>query len=222
MSVEAPEVLEKFDADLERLLRTLTSDLDEIATLRIQALKDRLVHLHNLKLVKINHSIMELLCAKSMVFEGYEVELEKSLNNDLTCDIYGQKGEGTILVEVETGFVPPDHALDPATYGLTRVASKIARYSHYAEKFALGAPPYHVLQIPKLFLKPPRDRRPEEISRIKELCDQYYTSPPISIDDIRKARIHTIYIIDVDGNNVSQADHEDYLQRIMSWNCARP
>jgi hypothetical protein len=214
--------LEKFDVDLERLFRSLTSDLDEIPTLRIQTLKDRLVHLLNLKLVKINHSIMELLCAKSMVLEGYEVELERSLNNDLTCDIYGQKGEGTISVEVETGFVPPDHALDPASYGLTRVASKIARYSHYAEKFALGAPPYHVLQILKLFLKPPRDRQSEGISRIKELCDQYYTSPRISIDDIRKARIHAIYMIDVDGNNVSQVDHEDYLQRIMSRNYARP
>ncbi len=214
--------MEKFNADLMNLVNSITRDMDEQASSEVRALRERLIQLHNLKLVKINHSVMELLCAKAMILEGYKVELEKDLGGDLSCDLYGRKGDGTTVVEVETGFVPPDHALDPATYNLTRVASKIARYSQYADKFALGSPLYNLLQIPRLFLKPPRDRRPNEINRIKDLCDRYYMSPPISLSEISNSRLHAIYIIDVDGETARQVDQEDYLDRIISWNYSRP
>lgn len=214
--------MEKFDADLDFIFRAITSNLDAQTTSEIRKLKDRLIHLHNLKLVKINHSVMELLCAKEMVLDGYEVELEKSVSRELTCDLYGRKGDGSTIVEVETGFVPPDHALDPATYSLARISSKIARYSHYAEKFALGAPPYHILQIPRLFLKPPREREASEVQQTKDLCDRYYTSPPISPEDIGNGRIHAIYIIDVDGEAVRHIDHEEYLETVIHWNYTRP
>lgn len=214
--------MEKFDADLENLVSSITRDLNEQTASEVRALRDRLIHLHNLKLVKINHSVMELLCAKNMILEDYEVELEKDLGGDLSCDLYGRKGDSTTIVEVETGFVPPDHALDPATYNLTRVASKIARYSQYADKFALGSPPYNLLQIPKAFLKPPRDREPDEVNRIKDLCDRYYTNPPISLSEIGNARLHAIYVIDIDEETVRQVNQEDYLDRIISWNYLRP
>ena len=71
---------------------------------------------------------------------------------------YRVKGYGTMVVEVETGFVPPKHALDAMTCCKARIASKIARYSNYADKFGLGTPVHYVMQIPLALAKAPRER----------------------------------------------------------------
>jgi len=113
---------------------------------------------------------------------------------------------------VETGFVPPEHALDPATYCKARIASKITRYGNHSEKFALGVPPYYILQIPPALTKPPRDRKSEELREIKSRCDLYYKNPPVSLDEVRNARLHTIYIIDVDGVVVREIDPGAYVE----------
>lgn len=96
--------------------------------------------------MKINHPIMELICAKYLMSNGYEVE--RQLNDILTCDVYAVRGSESLIVEVKRGFVPPEHALEPVAYNGARVASKVARYSRYADKFGLGAPPYYIMQTP--------------------------------------------------------------------------
>lgn len=208
---------DKFAQDVELFTEKIGKRLNEEHLRRLINVKERLIALHSEGLVKINHSIMELLCANFLIVEGYEVEVEKPLEEGLTCDIYGVKGESSLIVEVETGFVPPDHALDPAAYSLARVASKIARYSLFANKFALGVPPYHLLQFPKMFVKPPRDRKPKEIDEVKALCDIYYKHPPITLEELRNARLHTIYIIDVDGEVVREVDPDAYWDILHSW-----
>jgi hypothetical protein len=30
----------------------------------------------------------------------------------LVCDLFAKKGDGDTIIEIETGFTPPDHALD--------------------------------------------------------------------------------------------------------------
>ncbi len=122
------------------------------------------------------------------------------------------KGDGSTIVEIETGFTPPSHALDPATYNRARIASKIARYSLYSNKFSLGAPLYYVLQIHPAFTVPPRYRTEKELLEIKTLCDQYYKNPPINLDEIKNSRLHTIYLIDVDTASIREIDPEAYLE----------
>jgi len=209
--------LGKFEDDLDFLLRKLGEGSDESIKGRLTVLRNRLVHLHRRNLVKINHSVMELVCAKHLLAAGYDVILERNLDG-LSCDIYAVKGLGTLIVEVETGFVPPEHALDPITYCRARIASKITRYSGYADKFALAAPSHYVMQIPQALTKPPKYRTPEEIARIKKLCDLYYSSPPVSLDEIRNARLHAIYVLDVDEAAVRETDPNDYVERSHKWN----
>jgi len=43
-------------------------------------------------LVKINHSILELVCISSLISRGYAVDVEKGISDILVCDIYAKKG----------------------------------------------------------------------------------------------------------------------------------
>jgi hypothetical protein len=205
----------KFERDLDLIIDKITIDVDPVIKKEFFRLRDNLVALYKKRLVKINHSVMELLCVKPLLLKGYSVDIEHLLNGRLSCDVYGEKGEGSLIVEIETGFVPPEHALDPTTYCTARIASKITRYSNYCNKFALGVPPYYLVKIPDAFNKPPRYREMKELLEIKNQCDLYYKNPPVSLEEIRNARLHTIYIIDVDMAIVKEIDPETYLMNTV-------
>jgi len=204
--------MNKFDRDIEILATRLNRDADKETKKKLNVLMDKLIRLNDKNVVKINHSVMELVCAKHLILKGYEVDLERPIDG-LICDLYGVKGLGSHIVEVETGFIPPSHALDPANYRKSRIASKITRYGNHSDKFALGVPPYYMLQIPDILVKPPRDRTVEDLKYLKTLCDLYYRNPPVSFDEIRNARIHTIYIIDVDEVAIREVDPATYLKK---------
>jgi len=206
---------QKFERDLTLLLSRLSFDADKEIENKLNVLKDWLIELQKENVVKINHSVMELVCAKYLLQKGYEVQLEYPLNDILTCDLYAIKGYGNLIVEIETGFIPPENALAPLTYTSARIASKIIRYSSFAGKFALGVPPHYILPFPNTLAKPPRNRTDQEIAQIKRLCDSYYQKPPVTIGGIRNARIQEIYIIDVDRAKVLEIDPETYLKRAI-------
>ncbi len=204
--------MNKFNRDMEIILARLNSDTDKEAQKKLIVLKDKLIRLHKENIVKINHSVMELVCAKHLILKGYEVDLERSVDG-LVCDLYGVKGLGSHIVEVETGFIPPSQALNPANYRKSRIASKIIRYGNHSDKFALGVPPYYLLQIPDILVKPPRDRTPEDLKYLKTLCDLFYRNPPVSLEEIKNARLHTIYMIDVDEINTREVEPVTYLKK---------
>ena len=207
-----------FERDLNTLLAKLTDGVDEDTKRKLDDLKNSLISLRKENRVKINHSVMELVCAKHLILKGYDVSVEHSCTEGkLTCDLSGVKGYGTLIVEIETGFVPPDHALDPVTYNKTRIASKISRYSNYANKFGLGLPPYYIMPIPPTLTKPPRYRGVKELEEVKNYCDLYYKNPPVSLEEIRNARLHAIYIIDVNGAGVKEIDPDTYMENIIYW-----
>ncbi|MBT0160378.1 hypothetical protein G4O51_10390 [Candidatus Bathyarchaeota archaeon A05DMB-2] len=206
---------EKFEQDLNALLSRLTSGVGKEVENKLTLLKDWLVNLQKENVVKINHSVMELVCAKYLILKGYEVQLEHPLNEILTCDLYSVKGYGNLIVEVETGFIPPEHALCPLTYTSARLASKIIRYSSFAGKFALGMPPHYILPFPRALAKPPKKRTRKEVEAIKELCDLYYQNPPVTEEEIQNARIQDIYIIDVDHAETQELDPEAYMKRAL-------
>ncbi len=205
----------KFEADLSSLMLRLDADMKEEDKSKLITLREWLLQLQRENVVKINHSVMELVCAKYLILKGYDVQLEYRLNDLLTCDLYSTKGYGNLIVEIETGFIPPDHALDPLTYLSARLASKIVRYSAFAGKFALGVPPHYVLSFPNALAKPPRRRTPGELAHIKQLCDMYYQNPPVTEEEILNARLHEIYLIDVDRAKVSEIDPETYMKRAL-------
>jgi hypothetical protein len=206
---------QKFDQDLTTLLGRLCADAEPEVENKLNMLKDWLIKLQRENVVKINHSVMELVCAKFLIQKGFEVQIEYPLNDVLICDLFAIKGYGNLVVEIETGYIPPENALAPLTYTTARLASKIIRYSSFSGKFALGVPPHYILPFPQTLAKPPRNRSEQEIIQVKRLCDAYYHKPPVTVDEIRNARIQEIYIIDVDRVDVLDIDPEDYLRRAI-------
>jgi hypothetical protein len=206
--------LERFTADVTSLSDRMSAGEPKDIVERMNFVKNRLIDLYRRNLVKINHSAMELVCAKHLVRYGYHVDVEKQLTDILICDVYAEKGDGAAIVEIETGFIPPEHALDPLSYYSARIASKVARYSKHANQFVLATPPVSVLPIPELFRRPPRDRRPMEIIEVKALCDKYYRNPPVTQDEILNGRLHIIYLINIDAGKVVEMDVDSYFEQV--------
>lgn len=206
--------VEKFTDDVYAIAQRLSEGKPDEVKSRINYVRERLIELYQKNLVKINHSVLEIICASNLVSQGYSVDIEKPLSDSLVCDVFATKGDGTFIMEIETGFTPPDHALDTIDYYVARIASKIARYSKYCSKFALATPVVGILPVPKLFLQPPSERSEIEIKKIKTLCDRFYKSPPISSDDILNARLHSIYLINIDKGFAKQLDPYSYIDLI--------
>jgi hypothetical protein len=202
----------RFKEDLYSLAaRACVADDQEVRS-KVFGVADILVNLYRKNLVKINHSALELVCARSLIEQGYEVKVEHRLDENLVCDVMGARGDGALIVEIETGFIPPEAALEPSAYARSRIASKIARYSRFAGKFALGTTPSYVLDIPEFFVKPPRVRSMDEAERIKTLTDVRYSKPPISIIELMQARLHLVLLIDVDSAITHELDPETYVR----------
>ncbi len=208
--------MEKFDNDLEIVFKKLIDRYGVMVERELKKLLIKLSELYRQKLVKINHSIMEMICAAYLVLRGYSVDVERTLSDLLVCDVYGVKGEGVVIVEVETGFTPPDHALDPLMYLQARIVSKVARYSIFANKFCLATPRHNILEIPAELLKPPRFREEQELNKLKILCDKYYSNPPITYDELKRCRLHSVFILNIDDFEVNELSPDQYFQKFLS------
>lgn len=203
--------LEKFRNDVYAVTDRLSSKLTEEDLSKLNFVRQQLIVMYQKNLVKINHSILELICAADLIANGYSVEAEKQITDILVCDLFAQKGDGNTIIEIETGFTPPDHALDTIDYSTARIMSKIARYSKHCSKFSLATPATGIIPIPKIFLIPPNARKKENIKKVQDLCDRYYKNPSINYDDILNARLHSIYLINVDKNFVKDLDPQGYV-----------
>ncbi|HKT21610.1 MAG TPA: hypothetical protein VJR06_03165 [Nitrososphaerales archaeon] len=202
----------RFRADLYELAERACSEDEPQVRSRVVEVADILVELYRKNLVKINHSALELVCARSLARLGYAVKVEHRLDKTLVCDVFGTRGDGPLIVEIETGFIPPEAALEPGDYARSRIASKIARYSKFAGKFALGTTPSYVLDVPEMFVKPLKDRTVEEAAAIKKITDVNYNKPPISIGEMLGAHLHMVMVIDVDSARTQEVDPAEYLR----------
>ena len=203
--------LEKFRNDVYEMTNRLSKNLKENDMPKLNYVRQQLIELYQKNLVKINHSILELICASNLISRGYAVEAEKDVSDILVCDIYAKKGGGTTIIEIETGFTPPEHAMDTVDYYAARIMSKIARYSQHCSKFSLATPVIGILPISKIFLLPPNARKKEDVNKAKDLCDRYYKNPPIKYDDILNAHLHSIYLINMDKGFAKELDPQGYV-----------
>ena len=189
----------------------LSKNLQKSDLPKLNYVRQQLIEMYQKNLVKINHSILELICASNLIARGYSVEVEKDVSDVLVCDIFAKKGGGNTIIEIETGFTPPEHAMDTVDYYAARIMSKIARYSQYCSKFSLATPVIGILPLSKIFLLPPNARKEEDVKKIKELCDRYYKNPPIKYDDILNAHLHSIYLINIDKGFAKELDPQGYF-----------
>jgi hypothetical protein len=203
--------LKKFRNDIFEMIDKLSKNLKENDVSKLNYVGQQLIGMYKKNLVKINHSVLELICASTLISRGYAVEVEKDVSEILVCDIYAKKGGGDTIIEIETGFTPPEHAMDTIDYFSARIMSKIARYSQHCSKFSLATPVVGILPISKIFLLPPNARKKEDVQKIKDLCDRYYKNPPIKYDDILNAHLHSIYLINIDKGFAKELDPQGYV-----------
>lgn len=203
--------LEKFRNDVYEVTDRLSKNLHETDLSKLNYVRQQLIEMYQKNLVKINHSVLELICASTLISRGHSVEVEKQISDILVCDIFAKKGDGTTIVEIETGFTPPDHAMDTIDYFTARIMSKIARYSKYCSKFSLATPVIGLIPIPKIFLIPPNARSESDVNKVKDLCDRYYKNPPVTYSDILNAHLHSIYLINIDKGFAKELDPQGYV-----------
>ncbi|MGY5147822.1 MAG: hypothetical protein ACW9W4_07475 [Candidatus Nitrosopumilus sp. bin_7KS] len=203
--------LKKFSNDIFEMSEKLSKNLKENDASKLNHVGKQLIGMYKKNLVKINHSILEIICASNLISRGFTVEVEKDISDILVCDIFAKKGGGNNIIEIETGFTPPEHAMDTIDYFSARIMSKIARYSQYCSKFSLATPVVGLLPISKIFLLPPNARKKADVQRIKDLCDRYYKNPPIEYDDILNAHLHSIYLINIDKGFAKELDPQGYM-----------
>lgn len=203
--------VEKFRNDVYEMTEKLSKNIKEHDMPKLNYVRQQLIEMYQKNLVKINHSILELICASNLISRGYAVEVEKDVSEILVCDIFAKKGGGNTIIEIETGFTPPEHAMDTVDYYAARIMSKISRYSQHCSKFSLATPVIGILPLSKIFLLPPNARKKEDVQKIKELCDRYYKNPPIEYDDILNAHLHSIYLINIDKGFAKELDPQGYV-----------
>ena len=204
--------VEKFQDDVYAITELLSKNLSPDLTPKLNSVRQNLIESYKKNLVKINHSVLELICAAELISHGFTVDVEKSISDILVCDLFGKKGDGTAIIEIETGFTPPEHALDTVDYYAARIVSKIARYSKYCGKFSLATPVVNILPMSKIFLLPPNTRNLDDIKKLKKLCDRFYKNPKINLEDIQNAHIHSVYLINTDKGFAKELEPELYLQ----------
>lgn len=203
--------LEKFRDDVFKITDQLSERLTEEQIKKLSFVRGRLVELYQQNLVKINHSVLEIICASELIRHGYLVNVEERLSDILVCDIFATKGGGSIIIEIETGFTPPAHALNTVDYYAARIMSKIARYSKYCSKFCLATPVVGVLPIPSIFLIPPLARNLNDVKKNQVICNRFYKNPAIEFDSILNAHLHSIYLINTDKVFAKQLDPQNYV-----------
>ena len=203
--------VEKFQDDVYSITELLSEHLSPELTPKLNFVRQNLIEYYKKNLVKINHSVLELICAAELISHGFSVDVEKSISDILVCDLFGKKDDGTAIIEIETGFTPPEHALDTVDYYAARIVSKIARYSKHCGKFSLATPVVNILPISEIFLLSTNARKPEDVKKLKKLCDRFYKNPQIKLEDIQNAHIHSVYLINTDKGFAKEMDPEMYL-----------
>ena len=203
--------LEKFRDDVFKITDQLSERLTDEQIKKLSFVRGRLVELYQQNLVKINHSVLEIICASELIRQGYLVNVEERLSDILVCDIFATKGGGSIIIEIETGFTPPAHALNTVDYYAARIMSKVARYSKHCSKFCLATPVVGVLPIPSIFLIPPLARNLNDVKKNQVICNRFYKNPAIEFDSILNAHLHSIYLINTDKVFAKQLDPQNYV-----------
>jgi len=69
--------LEKFTRDVNEVAYKVCVNEDQLVLRGVNFVKERLIDLYKHNLVKINHSVMGIVCAKHLIKYGYEVDVER-------------------------------------------------------------------------------------------------------------------------------------------------
>jgi hypothetical protein len=73
--------LKKFRNDIFEMSEIFSKNLKENDVPKLNHVGQQLIGMYKKNLVKINHSILELICSSNLIFRGFTVEVKK----DVSC-----------------------------------------------------------------------------------------------------------------------------------------
>jgi len=59
---------------------------------------------------------------------------------------------------------------------------------------------------------PPNARIEKDVEKVLDLCNRYYKNPPVKYDDVLNARLHSIYLINIDKGFAKEIDPQGYVE----------
>ncbi len=150
------------------------------------------------------HALVQYAMAVYLYKRGYDIQVEKLLGRGLRADIYGEAPWGSVIVEVETGFVPHNFILYGEAYIKARTSYKILNYSSLAEEFyiAIPASTNPAILLPRWVLKEPARRGPEDLAEARRLLESFYPGHHNLADNIWEARLDGIYTVSFNWSKI--------------------
>lgn len=224
-----------FSKEFEKLMFSLVEELNELKNLDSKQEKNlrqcaneivdfkRRNHITNNIIAELD----ALILASHFIMEGYTVYAERPLTigpKPLVADIFAEKGGLTEIIEVESGNVPsyyvlnPRYKIPPELYHASRIISKAARYSEFAQvfNFAFTAAPPIELGLVRPYLDylrtDPAQRKAEDTREFVGIANMLYSSPKIRTEQVKEGRLNKVYRV----NNMKRSAEQIYppLSRI--------
>ena len=147
------------------------------------------------------HRLLQDIVASGLSSLGFDVVIEEPLPEGLIADVYGESPWGSIIVEVETGFVDPQMLGIAEDYLTAKIAWKSVRYSRYADYFAIATPSFVNLPIPKVLTL--KDRSPGEIAVLLSLLRGIMkTNGKLGIEDLMNAQLDLLIRINISSRSL--------------------
>lgn len=199
-----------YEECLDKLIDRLVSQSGAISQPELRQLlitsKDKLIANKN----KIIHDQLMLILVNFLFKNGFKtIDVEHDLDSDLRCDIFTVNARKIGIIEVETPITNPNDIikfdLTPFQYHTIRSIGKL-RYSLYADDFYLAYPDYINLtkcnSVYEFFYAKRKERDIHKAKELEKIASRVYKKPPITREELMKAHLDGIYLVDVEGLTV--------------------
>jgi hypothetical protein len=158
-----------FRAELERMLEsTITSNFNGLSEVL-----DKLDFEVSRGGIARYHAILQFIVALDLHRRGFDVSVEEPVDGVFKADVYAESPLGRVIVEVETGYVPPDRIHSLEEFLEAKMVFKAVAYSAYTDVFMIATPNHIKMPVPRELLIPVEDRDESDIMAIRELALRY-------------------------------------------------
>ena len=110
------------------------------------------------------HATVQRIVASWLRGMGFNAMLEHCVDGVHYADVYAVDGNTSIIVEVETGYVPPMFIGSAEEYMLARAIVKTVKYACLADEFYIATPSYFRPPIPDVIVRPVDEQAVEAAS----------------------------------------------------------
>ncbi len=162
------------------------------------------------------HAMIQRIVASWLRRLGFEVSLEHNVDGIHYADVFASDGVRNIIVEVETGYVPPMFISEAEVYMLARAIVKTVKYGCLADEFFIATPSYVRPPLPSLLVRSPEDAA---VMTASKLVERFFGErwAEETLKNVRECRFTGLMLVNVSRRDVSVIRNEDltsYLAEI--------